>query len=151
MYWLVFLIICLGHRRAADLVGTKYDQWSLEHGARRHNSFELVSWTVLFLSHLLICSSQVLDGGRTAQSPGITWQWLVHGLPWRWRRSRSPWRTESGERWPAWAGYCTLSICNFLHIIFLINIETYLLSVFSLVELRTIYKLGSGKANSKGL
>ena len=133
------------------MVGTKYDQWSLEHGVKRHTSFEWVSCTLLFLSHLLICSSQVLDGGRTAQSPGIMRHYQVRGLPWSRRTSRSPWRTESRGRWPACGGCCTLSIWNFVHIISLIHIETYLLSFFSLVELRTIYKLGSAKANSKGL
>ena len=39
--------------------------------------------------------------------------------------------------------FCTYTFLN--------KYQTYFLSVFSLVELRAIYKLGSGKANNKGL
>ena len=40
---------------------------------------------------------------------------------------------------------------QFCTITSLINIETYLLSVISLVELGTIYKLGPGRVKGKGL
>ena len=38
----------------------------------------------------------------------------------------------------------------FVHMLCLINLKTYSLIIFSLVESRDIYKLGSGKTNIKG-
>ena len=53
------------------------------------------------------------------------------------------------QGWLARAGYCTLM--ELVHMLCLINLGTYSMTIFSLVGVKGMYKLGSGRTNFRDL
>ena len=116
------------------------------HTSDRNSSTGNVFACVSNLS-LLICSSQVSAGWRTSGIVAVTGPWAAVKVEDK-SFNMTNWTRGKAASMGGLLCFINLQFCT---ITSLINIETYLLSVISLVELGTIYKLGPGRVNGNGL